>query len=101
MNIAKFLILTIFKNICTRLLFNFFNGSHLHGAKGLKARLYGGVRLQGPSHSSSFCFKVGISRPETSISTCIQKPKVNNTFDRLTKFLRWLFLVDLDGSRSF
>ena len=55
-NIAKFLILPILKNICKRLLFNFFNGSLLHGPKGLRSRLYDGVRLQGPSHRSSFCF---------------------------------------------
>ena len=56
----------ILKNICKRLLFNFFNGSLLHGPKGLRSRFYNGVRLQGLSHRSSFCFKAGISRPEAS-----------------------------------
>ena len=55
-NIAKFLILFILKNICKRLLFNFFNGSLLFGPKGLRSRLYDGVRLQGLSDRSSFCF---------------------------------------------
>ena len=66
-NIAKFLILPILKNICKRLLFNFLNGSLLHAPKGLlRSRLFDGVRPQGPSHRSSFCFQVGISRPEAS-----------------------------------
>ena len=55
-NITKFLILPILKNICKRLLFNFVNGSLLHGPKGLRSRLNNGVRLQGRSHRSSFCF---------------------------------------------
>ena len=55
-NIAKFLILPVLKNICKRLLYNFFNGSLLHGPKDLRPRLYDGVGLQGPSHGSSFCF---------------------------------------------
>ena len=45
MNIAKFLILPILKNICKPLLFNFFSGTHLYGPKGLGPRLYDGVRL--------------------------------------------------------
>ena len=55
-NIAKLLILPILKSICKQLLFNFFNGSLLHGPKGLRSRFHEGARLQGPSHSSSFCF---------------------------------------------
>ena len=55
-NIAKFLILLISKNICERLLFDFFNGSLLHGPKGSRSRLYDGVRLQGLRHRSSFLF---------------------------------------------
>ena len=55
-NIAKFLILLISKNICQRLLFDIFNGSLLHGPKGSRSRLYDGVRLQVLSHSSSFLF---------------------------------------------
>ena len=47
---------TYLKNICKRLLFNFFNGSLLHGSKGLRSRLYDGVRLHGPSHRYSLCF---------------------------------------------
>ena len=55
-NIEKNLILPILKNICKWLLFNFLNGSLLHGPEGLISRLSDGVRLQGPSHKSSFCF---------------------------------------------
>ena len=49
MNIAKFLILPILKNICKWVLFIFCNGSLLHGPKGLMFSLHDGVRLQGPS----------------------------------------------------
>ena len=55
-NIAKFLVLPILKNICKQLLFNIFNDSLLRGPKGLRSRLYDDVRLQGPSHRSSFFF---------------------------------------------
>ena len=55
-NIAKFLRLPILKNICKRLFFDCFNGSLLHGPEGSRCRLYDGVRLQGPSHRSSFLF---------------------------------------------
>ena len=65
-NIAKFLILLVSKNICERLLFNFFNCSMLHGSKGLRTRLNDGVRLQDLSHRSSFLF---LSWHEPSPST--------------------------------
>ena len=55
-NIAKFLILLSSKNNCKRLLFDFFNGSLLHRPKGSRFRLYDSVRLQGPTHRSSFLF---------------------------------------------
>ena len=55
-NIAKLLILLNLKNICERLLFDFFNGSLLHRTKGSRSRLYDGVRLQGLSHRSSVLF---------------------------------------------
>ena len=55
-NIAEFLILPVLKNICKRVLLNFFNGSLLYGPKGWKSRFYNGLRLQGSSHRSSFCF---------------------------------------------
>ena len=55
-NIAEFLILPILKNICKRLPFNFFNGSLLHGPKGLRYTLHDSVRFQGPSDRSSFWF---------------------------------------------
>ena len=48
-NIAKFLRLPIFKNICERLFFDYFNGSLLHGPKVSRSRLY-----ESPSHKSSF-----------------------------------------------
>ena len=85
-NIAKFLILPILKNICKQLLFNFFNGSLSHGPKGLRSRLYYGVRLQGPSHRSSFCFYVGVSTFPLIIQLCV---------------LHWLFLVAFGGFKSF
>ena len=40
--------------LCMVKIFN--NGSFLYGPKGLRSRLYDGVRLQGPSHRFSFCF---------------------------------------------
>ena len=55
-NIAKLLILPILRKILKRLLFNFFNGSLLHGLEGLRSGFYDGVMLQGSSHRSSFCF---------------------------------------------
>ena len=55
-NIAKFLKLPILKNIFERLLFDYFNGSLLHGRKGSRYRLYNDVRLQCPSHKSPFLF---------------------------------------------
>ena len=57
-----------------QLLFYFFNDSLLHGPKGLRSRLYHSIRLQGPSHRSSFCFKSG-SLVLEQVSTCIRKPK--------------------------
>ena len=35
------------------------------------------------------------------VPTCIQKRKTDNTFDKLIKFLHWLFLVILNGFMSF
>ena len=55
-NIAKILRLPISKNICERLLFECFNGLMLHGPKGSRCKLYDGIKLQVPSHRSSFCF---------------------------------------------
>ena len=76
------------KNIWKRLVFNFFNGSLLHGPKGLRSRLYDGVRLQGPSYRSSFCFKVGISRPEASLNL---HSKTLDKYHKLSslKFCHW------------
>ena len=53
---CEILRLPISKNICERLLFDCFNGSMLHGPKGSRSKLYDDVRVQGPSHRSSFCF---------------------------------------------
>ena len=52
-------------NILVRLLFDFFNGSLLHGPKCSRSRLYDGVSLKGLSHRSSFLF---LSRHEPSPS---------------------------------
>ena len=54
-NTAKFLIL-FWKTPAKQLLFSFFNGSLLHGPKGLRSRFYDGVRLQGPSQRPIFLF---------------------------------------------
>ena len=64
-NIAKFLMLLISKNICERLLFDFSNRSLLHGPKGSRSRMYDSVRLQGLSHRTSFLF---LSWHEPSLS---------------------------------
>ena len=81
----------ILKNICKGLFFNFFNGSLLHGPKGLRSRLYQSVRLQGLSHRSSFVFK---SAPLIlkQVPICIRKLKTN-TFDKSIKFWHWLQIV--------
>ena len=97
-NIAKFVILLFSKNICERLLFDFFNGSLLHGPKGLRYRLYDGNRLQGLSHRSTLLF---LSWHELSPSPNLRSKSKANTFDQSIKFLYWLFLVILDGFRSY
>ena len=89
---------TFRENICERLLFDFFNGSLLHGPKGSRSRLYDGARLQDLRHRSSFLF-LGWYEPSPT-PTCVRKFKTN-TFDESIKFLYWLFLVVLDGFRSF
>ena len=53
-DIAKFLRLPILKNICERLLPDYFNGSLIHRPNGLRSILYDSVRLQGPSPWPSF-----------------------------------------------
>ena len=55
-NIEKFVILLNSKNNCERLLFDFFNGSLLHWPKGSRFRLYDCIRLEDPTHGSSFLF---------------------------------------------
>ena len=44
-NIAESLVL-FSKDICERLLFDFFNGSLLHGPEGSRSRLYDGVSFK-------------------------------------------------------
>ena len=83
--IANFLILPILKNICKQLRLNFFNGSLLHGPKGLTSKLYDSVRFQGLSDRSSFCFK-SASLVLKQVPTCIPNPKTNMS-DRSIKFL--------------
>ena len=53
-DIAKFLRLPILKNICERLLPDYFNGSLVHRPNGLRSIFYGSVRLQGPSPWPSY-----------------------------------------------
>ena len=90
-NIAKFLILLISKNICERLLFDFFNGSLLHGPKGSRSRLYDGVRLQGLSHRSSFLFLSWHLSSLTESPTCVRKSKTNTFLEPILSFgcFRW------------
>ena len=99
-NIEKILILLILKNICKRLLFNFFNGSLLHGPKGLKGlhcMKASGFRVR--VTGLVFVFK-SVSLALKQVPICIRKPKTN-TFGKSIKFLHWLFLVVLDSFRSF
>ena len=58
-------------------------------ASGFRVRLTGLV----------FVFK-SASPALKQVLTCIRKPKTN-TFDKLINFLKWLFLVLLDGFRLF
>ena len=95
MNIAKYLILPILKNICKQLLFNFFNGSLLHGPKGLRSRLYDDVRLLGPCYKSTFCFISQHLSPSSKSQPAFENLRLINTFDKTIKFLHWLFLVAL------
>ena len=94
-NIVKYLILPILKNICKQLLFNFFNGSLLHGPKGLRSRLYDDVRLQGPSYKSTFCFISQHLSPSSKSQPAFENLRLINIFDKTIKFLHWLFLVAL------
>ena len=77
-NIAKFLILSILKNICKWLLLSFLNGSLLHGPKDVRSRLYDSVKFR--VQVTVFVFK-SASLVLKQIPTCIQKPKTN-TFDK-------------------
>ena len=53
--IAKFLIIPILKNICNRLLYNFFNASLSYKPKASRFRLYDSVRLEGRVTGLVFC----------------------------------------------
>ena len=100
MNIENFLILPILKNICKWLFFYFFNGSRLHGPKGLRSRLYHSVRLQSRNRRSIvFGFKSAPLALE-QVPTCIQKPRKIPLISQLS-FDIDCFLVVLDGFRSF
>ena len=99
-NIAKFSRLPISRNICEQLLFDCFNGSMLHGPKDSRSKFYNGVRLQSPSHRSSFLIFKSESLVLNRVPAYVRKPQ-KNTFDESIKFLYWLFLVVLDGFRLF
>ena len=109
-NIVEFLILPVLKNICKPLLFNFLDGSLLHEPKGLRPKLYDGLRLQGPSHKSNFLFKL-LYVVLNQVPTCIRKLWTNkqnksNTlvvFDGLTSIqvIVTSFQVVLGRFRSF
>ena len=94
LNIAKFLRLPILKNICGRLFVYCFDSSLLHGTKSSRYRLYGSISLQCLSHRSRiFVFKL-VSLVLNQVTTCVLKSRMNT-------FLYELFLVALDGFRSF
>ena len=87
MDIAKFLRLPIMKNICERLLPDYFNGSLMHRPNGLRSTFYDSVRLQDPSPCPSylllfflyflfFYFALVLNR----VLTLVRKSKTN-TFD--------------------
>ena len=59
MDIAKFLRLSILKNISERLFLDCFNGLLIYRPKGVMSVLYDSVRLQGPIQKSSFLFLKG------------------------------------------
>ena len=94
--------------ICERLLFDFFNGSLLHGPKGSRSRLHDSVRLQGLTHRSSFLFlsvhEPNSPHPPPPPPTCVRKSKTN-TFHESIRFLYWLlqslYQMVLAGLRSF
>ena len=54
MDVTNFLKPPILKNICERLLLDYFNGSLIHRPNGLRSILHDSVRLQGPSPWPSF-----------------------------------------------
>ena len=88
-NITEFLILPTYieKHLQTAP-FNFFNGSLLHGTKGLIHRLYDSAGFRVRLTEQAFVFK---SAPLAikQVPTCIQNPK-SNTFDKSIRFLHWL-----------
>ena len=101
-----FLIQLISKNICKKLLINFFNGSLLNGPKGSWPRLYDGVRIQGPSHRSSFLFLsryLSFWRESKHAFKNLRRIPLICQLSFYIVFLgcfRW-FQVVLDGFRSF
>ena len=82
-DIAKFLGLPILKNICVRLLPDYFNGSLTHRPNDLRSIFFYSLRLQGPSPWPSyillfffFYFTLVLNRDPTRV----RKSKTN-TFD--------------------
>ena len=95
----KFLILFISKSICERLLFDFFNGSLLHGPKGSRSRLYDSVRLKGLSHRSSFLF-LSWHEPSPSPGLAFENLRQTSSMSELSFYIGY-FWSFLDRFRSF
>ena len=89
-NIAKFLILLISKNICERLLFDFYNGSLLHGPKGSRSRLYDGVKLQCLSHRASFLF-LSWHEPNPSPGSALEKLRRMPSMSQLSLYIGYFW----------
>ena len=89
--------LPISKNICKRLLFNFFNGSPLHGPKGFKVQIVS--QRQALGSEIQFVFK-SASLVLEQVPTCIRKPMKILLISQLSFDIDCFFVV-LDGFRSF
>ena len=72
----------------------------IHGPKGSRSRLCDGVKILGQSHRSTFLFFSCYLLSYTKTGPAFENLWWN-TFYVSIEFLCWLFLVVLDGFRSF
>ena len=93
--------------ICERLLFDFFNGSLLHGPKGSRSRLHDSVRLQGLTHRSSFLL-LSLYEPNSHHPSPLPHPRP--AFENLRQipfmnqlgfYIGYLYQMVLAGLKSF